>query len=310
MGAGDKYKGEDGGLYGGGRNEPPAAHAAAAKKELAAVQPLDADGKGAADGKVVLMSIGMSNTTQEFSAFVRLAAQDASRSKNLVIVDAAMGGQDVTAWAESRTPGRGPGGPGGGGGATIWELADKRLQAAGVTPKQVQVVWLKQAMIRPAQYGEFPAHARKLADGEITILNLARQRYPNLRVAYLSSRIYAGYAVTPLNPEPYSYESAFACRWLIQQQIAGDAKLNWEDAKGPAKSPLLLWGPYLWGDGTSPRKTDALVWNRDDLGPDGTHPSAQGGQLKVARMLLKFFQTDPLARTWYLAPEAMKQAKP
>ena len=26
-----KYKGEDGGLYGGGRNEPPAAHAAAAR---------------------------------------------------------------------------------------------------------------------------------------------------------------------------------------------------------------------------------------------------------------------------------------
>ena len=43
-----------------------------------------------------------------------------------------------------------------------------------------------------------------------TILNMAKERYPNLRVAYLSSRIYAGYATTPLNPEPYAYESAFS----------------------------------------------------------------------------------------------------
>src|SRR5262245_13460059 len=66
MTAKDKYKGEDGGLYGGGKNEPPAAHQAAAKKEAAKVTPLDAAGKPAKDGKVVLVSISMSNATQEF----------------------------------------------------------------------------------------------------------------------------------------------------------------------------------------------------------------------------------------------------
>ena len=61
MTAQDKYKGEDGGLYGGGANAPPAAHRKAAEAALAKVVPLDAQGKPAADGKIVLLSMGMSN---------------------------------------------------------------------------------------------------------------------------------------------------------------------------------------------------------------------------------------------------------
>jgi hypothetical protein len=40
---------------------------------------------------------------------------------------------------------------------------------------------------------------------------------------YLDSRIYGGYATTALNPEPYTYEGAFLVRWLIQDQLKGNA---------------------------------------------------------------------------------------
>ena len=63
------------------------------------------------------------------------------------------------------------------------------------------------------------------------------------------------------------------------------------------KAPLLLWGPYLWADGTTPRKSDGLTDPASDLEGDGTHPSESGRQ-KVAELLLKFFQTDSLARIW------------
>ena len=47
-----------------------------------------------------------------------------------------------------------------------------------------------------------------------------KQRYPNLRLTYLSSRIYGGYAGGMLNPEPYAYEGAFTMRWLIQDEFS------------------------------------------------------------------------------------------
>jgi hypothetical protein len=160
-------------------------------------------------------------------------------------------------------------------------------------------VWLKQAQMGPAQLGEFPKHAESLRDDTADILRKLKTRFPNLRIAYLSSRIYAGYATGPLNPEPYAYESAFSVRWLIEQQIKGEPALNHDSAKGEVKSPLLLWGPYLWADGVKGRKSDELVWKREDLAGDGTHPSTSGRE-KVARMLLEFLKSDPNAKPWFL----------
>ena len=41
-------------------------HRAAVLRELQQIRPLDADGRPAADGKIVFISVGMSNTTMEF----------------------------------------------------------------------------------------------------------------------------------------------------------------------------------------------------------------------------------------------------
>jgi tetratricopeptide (TPR) repeat protein len=282
MTADDRYKGEDGGLYGGGKNVPPEKHLQAALEAARAIRSLDAEGrpvpKDKSGGKIGFISIGMSNTTQEFSVFVRLANADKEKSPNVVIVDGAQGGMDVQAWAEE-TPKGDP-----------WKTLDRRLEQADVSSRQVQVAWIKQARIQPGLIGEYPKHADEMKGHMLTILRKAHERFPNLRLVYLSSRIYAGYARTGLNPEPYSYESAFVIRHLIQDQIKG--------ADGAIKSPLLLWGPYLWADGEKGRKTDDLIWKPEDLGPDGTHPSTSGRQ-KVAELLLKFMKNDPTAKVWF-----------
>lgn len=285
MTAEQRYKGEEGGLYGNGSNRPPETHQQAADRELAQIVPRDRDGKPSADGKIVLISIGMSNTTMEFSRFKQLADADPDKSPKVVIVDGAQGGQDAGRWSSPDLP--------------AWKTLDSRLANAGVTPAQVQTVWMKHARIVPATHGEYPAHANELAGHIVASLNIAKQKFPNLRVAYLSSRIYAGYAVTGLNPEPYAYESGLVVRRLIREQIAGEPKLNYDPAKGEVKSPLLLWGPYLWADGATPRKSDGLTWNREDLGPDGTHPSNPSGREKVAKLLLEFMKNDPNARGWF-----------
>jgi len=288
----DGYKGQDGGLYGGGKNEPPQEHLEAALQQAKLIQPLDADGKPSDNGKIVMISVGMSNTTQEFSAFVRLANADPAKSPKVVIVDGAQGGMDAKAWAVSGRPDRT-------GSRNPWEVLDDRLQLADVSDEQVQVAWVKQARIAPGSIGEFPKHAEEMKGHMVTILNMLKERFPNLRIAYLSSRIYAGYAKSTLNPEPYAYESAFVVRWLIQDQIKGEPSLNYDPPKRPVKSPLLLWGPYLWADGEKGRKIDDLVWKPEDLGPDGTHPS-DSGRRKVAELLLDFVKTDSTAKVWFL----------
>ncbi len=283
MTAEDRYKSEDGGLYGGGRNEMPESLSAIAKKESAKIVPRDTKGNPAADGQIGLVSISMSNATQEFSKFKQLADADTQKSSTVAVVDCAQGGQTMARWADRE--------------AACWVEADRRLQSAGVSHEQVQVAWIKLANAGPS--GELQEHGKELDRDTRVVLAHLTKHFPNLRIAYLGSRIYGGYADGRLNPEPYAYEGAFVARWLIQGQMKGDDDLNYDVAQGEVKSPLLLWGPYFWSDGMTPRKSDGQVWERSDLVADGTHPS-DSGRKKVAEQLLTFFKTDANAQTWFV----------
>ena len=142
----------------------------------------------------------------------------------MVLVDGAQGGME--AWP-GPTPRRRHGRA-----ARPVVRPGRRLRQAGVTAEQVQVAWVKQARANPAALGEFPRHAEALKDDLAVIIRKLKARFPNLRLVYLSSRIYAGYAATPLNPEPYAYESAFAVRRLIRDQIKGEPGLNHDPGRG------------------------------------------------------------------------------
>lgn len=279
MSAEDLYEGENGGLYGGGQNTPPASLAQAARAALARIRPLDASGQPAADGRQVLVSISMSNATQEFSFFKTIADPDPRKSEHLTIVDCAQGGQAMAEWvpAEGRP----------------WEEAMRRLKQAGVSPAQVQIAWVKLANKSPK--GSKEDHLMKLEADTALVLQNARMRFPNLRIVYLSSRIWAGNATGALNPEPYAYETAFAVRNLILKQLK---QIN---VPGGERTPVLLWGPYLWAEGEKGRALDDLKWTPEDFAEDGVHPSPQG-RAKVANLLLEFFATNPLAKTWFAKP--------
>ena len=135
--------------------------------------------------------------------------------------------------------------------ANFWDVVDDRLHHAGVTAGQVEVVWLKQANAQHARPSvRFRAATKELRRDITATLNNLSNRFPNLKIAYLSSGIYGGYAVTPLNPEPYAYESGFAVKWSIEAQIVGSAELNYDGSRGVLRSPWIAWGPYLWADGT------------------------------------------------------------
>jgi hypothetical protein len=298
------YLGFPGGLYENGANAPPADHAAGGAAHVAAVQPLDTSGNPSATGKVVLLSIGMSNTTQEFCSgnsalpcsswsFIGQAAVDPRvNHTTLAIVNGAAGGQTAMTWDAPAD-------------ANFDRVRDTRLTPQGLSEAQVQAAWVKVANAQPTvSLPNATSDAYALETHMGSIARAMRVRYPNLQLIFFSSRIYAGYATTPLNPEPYAYESGFAVKWTVQAQIdqqrnggvvvdtrAGDLD---DDV-----APWVAWGPYLWADGTAAR-SDSLVWLQSDLAADGTHP-AQSGQEKVGDMLLAFFTSSPYTAPWFCA---------
>lgn len=292
--SGETYLGFEGGLYPGASNFRPAAHDAAGLARAQGIQALDANGNPDSNGSYVLVSIGMSNTNQEFgNSFVPLANADPDKHPNLVIVNGAQGGQSARVIVDPN--------------AGFWSTVEDRLASAGVTPEQVVVAWVKEA--NQANGGDEAAYRTELQDNLEEIARILKDKYPNIQLAYYSSRIYAGYADTDLNPEPYAYDSGFTVKWAIEKQIDGDPSLDFNDGT----APWLSWGPYMWADGLMPRN-DGLIWECNDLAGDGTHPSTLGTE-KVADLLLDFFKTDSTAREWFLAdsgavPDTIAPAAP
>ena len=200
-----------GGLYPGGANVAPPAHLAAGRARARAIVPLNAAGEPDPTGRYVLLSIGMSNTTQEFCSasetyvacnswtFMGQAAADATvDDEALVIVNGARGGQVASTW-DAPTD------------SNYDFVRDSRLTPAGVAEQQVVAAWVKVA--NPTPSVGLPAANADAYTLLVRMGNIARalkSRYPNLQLAFFSSRVYAGYASTTLNPEPYAYESGFA----------------------------------------------------------------------------------------------------
>lgn len=280
-----------GGLFPGG-NTMPSAHAAVGAQKAAAVVTRDTTGIPSAGGKYVLLSIGMSNTTQEFSSFITLAAADGAVDQTrLAIADGAAGGRSADSWVSAS-------------GAEYDRIRTQVLAPRGLAEPQVAAVWLKVANPGPTRALPDPASdADRLLTQLGQIVRALRTRYPNLQQVFLSSRIYAGYATTTLNPEPYAYESGFAVRWLIEAQITQASGGGMSPAAGDldygSVAPWVTWGPYLWADGATPR-SDGLTWVPSDFAADGTHPSNQG-RAKVAAALLSFLKTSDHTRCWFLA---------
>jgi hypothetical protein len=274
------YKGEQGGLYPDGENNVPAGHLEARRKIAGTVTPLDAEGRRSVEGRIALVSIGFSNPSIEFSAFKPAAEANPKQNPRLVVINGCVGARAAQTIADPNSD--------------YWGIVSQRITEAGVTPKQVQAIWMKQVI--PGS-GPFPAYPKRLQGYLEESLHIAMERFPNLKLVYLSSRTYGGYTETGGSPESDAYETGFAVKWLIADQLAGKPELNYDPAKGKVRAPWLAWGPYLWTDGVKGRK-DGFVYLRADTREDALHPS-DAGTGKIVKLLMDFFETDPTARPWF-----------
>ena len=293
-----------GGLYENGSNVMPFDHAAVGLAQAKLIRPLDASGKPSPSGKIVMISLGMSHPSQDFCAeqnpapcetwsFIGQATRDPLvNHSTLVLVNGARASQTADTWLTPSRP-------------NYDYLRDNDLTPAGVTEAQVQVAWVKLANPQPSvSLPTNDAEAYRLLTQMGSVIRAMRARFKNLRIVYLTSRSYAGYARIALSPEPHAYEYGFSVKWLIQAQI-DQARTGHVDPRAgdldveSGAAPWLAWGPYIWADGLNPR-SDGLTWARSDFEDDGTHPS-QSGEQKTAFMLLDFLKHEQTAKPWFLA---------
>jgi len=311
------YMGQfQGGLYPGGSNVPPLSHLAAGLAAAAEMVPRNTSGApDPQNGKVVLISVGVSNTTAEFctpgsgttgctpESFMGQAAIDpAVNHATLAIVNGAKSGQEPRWWFDP--------------GATNYQNVAALLASQGLSEAQVQAAWVKEADINPTSTLPAPlADAYLLEGGLGTVVRTLRIRYPNLKQVFFSSRIYAGYSTSLTSPEPSAYEGGFAAKWLIEAQIRQmSTPLNPIDSiagdlNNTTVAPWLGWGPYMWADGTTPR-SDGLTWSCNEFSTsDGTHLQTFSSR-KVGAMLLDFMLHSPLTQRWFPAVPATDPQAP
>jgi hypothetical protein len=230
-----------------------------------------------ANGRIVIISISMSNGNIEFSRYVELYSAHAEIHPQVGLVNCAVGGNALEDWtaADDR----------------LWETCSRRIQSAGFSLAQVRVVWAKDA-------DEHTEHGRTLPNPQADYYDLVRniaelsrriaREFPSVQAIFHTSRIYGGYPTDPQlqrgRGEPLCYEGGFAVNAVIEQYNRGEL----------TGTPWIGWGPYLWSNGAEPNGS-GISWLLGDY--DESYPVHvnQAGATKVANALHRFF----LQYAWY-----------
>ena len=320
------YEGHEGGLYPGGSNESPPEHLAAALERAADVRPRDRAGRPDDErGSIAMLSLGMSSAAHAFARFERDQDENPGRNPRLVLVNGAQPGWSAEVMVDPER--------------AEWDLVDRRLEAAGVSREQVQVVWLQQRRA-PAYHRRMAAlEAGRRGGGRRTGRDPSPPRSGRDEGVGAEEGAPAGSPQRsfPAHAELLRDELDAICRLLPQRfpNLAlcyvsdlpfgrygkGDRTEPWTYELGfavkwlieqqlggspgvelgPARrAPLLLWGPYFWADGARPNGRGTR-WCRRDFETDGTHPS-ESGEAKLSSLLGRFLETEPTAAPWFANP--------
>ena len=282
------YEGSEGGLYPNGLNTRPATFDADGVAIAQSIQPLDASGNpDPVNGKIGLMSLGMSALFDTWLTFTTDFYADATVNPKVVLVPGAQPRAYASNFANASDG--------------FWNpIFQNFLPESGLTSLQVQVVYFKD--IDPNPSGVFPGDMAKLQSEYESVAQNVHAKFPNVKILYLGGPIYTGYSngLNNIDNEPWEYESAFAVKWAIQDQINGKASLNWNSANGTVMAPWMSWGAYPWANGLLARN-DGTTWACPDIKYDGFHPSDLYGREKETNLMLNFFKSDDTTTPWFVA---------
>ena len=180
------YQGVQGGLYGGGSNQCPFGHAFDGLRIARTIAPLDTAGlPNAANGRIVMTSLGGNVASLQFAVFAATVAADAARNPKLLIVNGAAGGTTCWTRRDQQSP--------------YWDAVAASLRAAG--PRRPRPRW-RMNFCRGLLGGmaSTDSTARLLTSA----IRNARAHLPNLRLLYHAPHL-RGYENNAALTEPNGY---------------------------------------------------------------------------------------------------------
>ena len=273
-----------GGLYPGGKNKPPKTHLKKGLQISKSIKPLDSLGNvNYAEGKIIFAGFGGSTTGEPFNHLVEIVQDDPSINPCLILLNATNAGEGMEGMTLDNP--------------NYWDIIyENRLEPKGITPEQIQIAWLFQGS-RADTIFDMPGYRDAIKDRIQVTLSSMLVRYPNLKLVYVASPYYGGYADPTYEMyksihEPGAYRCGFGYKWAMEAQITGDPDFKY---MAPGKvMPYMIWGPYTWADGINPRNYEV------DYSTDGGGFHLSGsGKDKLAHIWNDFFKTDTLSEIWY-----------
>jgi cell division septation protein DedD len=188
----DTYYSQQGGLYPGGSNTPPAGY----KSELDQLAI-----SLASDNQLVVLGLGMSMMQNAMSGWEPFAAGPGT-NPNMVVVNGAIGSNQQR-WADPNN--------------AVWNRGPQALAAAGLTAADVDIVLYHNAWSGPSSL-PFPDHAVNMLNSITGTMDTIADKYPNTSLILITNRHYA-LSSTSKHPEPWAYEEGFSWKWLVENRI-------------------------------------------------------------------------------------------
>ncbi len=235
-----------------------------------AIEPLDS--RGLVDlesGRVVMIGIGMSNANRVGGVLqTKLTNAKAPWVSPLFrYVNGAKDSRTAPEWADDTDR------------YGAWAHVAKQLMTKNLSALQVQAAHVVMTMKNPRVDGPMTeAHMRD-------IISILLDRYPNVRVVWLSGISYTGYSLglPPPDgdraPEPFVQQDS-----LLLASLVGT---------------FPVWTDFYdqWSDGKVPNPVTGLAWHCADVIDDGVHPSGVG-RTQLANYLIARWRDDPVTEGW------------
>lgn len=280
----DTFNNYTGGKYPKAQNAIPHTHYKKGMQLSQDIFPVDNNGYiDSTTGKVGFLILGFSTAAMTGNVFNWICTRKAI-DPHLTIAIGAQGGMDINAMLDENSG--------------YWGKATDDLINAGLSNSQIQLIWISTGDMQSASL-DFPEQSIVLADKYHSLLLFIKQKYPNIKIVFLSDRTFAGYIDNngpQLLAEPTAYYTSWAVKFLIERQLQSLSGYTYSDI------PFIDWGPMLWTNGET-GDSNNYKWDCYDAAKGGIHPTAKG-RSKEAIRLYNFFSNHPYTKQWFTSPQS------